>query len=189
MIQPSWICCASVSPAGERRLIWLEGRELDCTARAEPLLGAVFWLGNGPDHHDRCLPPRRLQRLGQVRYPGLPNAFSGFHPDAFGALAGFCCGRAASLLLLTPPGRRGRPTRIRDRQGGWLPSRRMPDGPVRGSSPRLVRLLAGDPAPSGSCVQWQAWHPSMRAGHWEWIRPGLPPSTRCCTAIADDPWC
>ena len=36
----------------------------------------------------RCLPPGVCSRLGQECDTLVFNAFSGFHPDAFGALAG-----------------------------------------------------------------------------------------------------
>ena len=40
----------ALARAGERRLIWLEGEEADCIARAETLLGErIFWVGAGPE--------------------------------------------------------------------------------------------------------------------------------------------
>src|SRR5690606_17510658 len=93
----------TLAHAGERRLIWLEGDEADCIARAEPLLdGAIFWLGEGPARHGPVPSAKALQRLGQECDTLVFNAFSGFHPDAFGALVGTL--RAGGLLLLlTPP--------------------------------------------------------------------------------------
>ena len=149
----------SLARAGERRLIWLEGREVDCIARAEPLLGgAVFWLGNGPDHHAPLPAAKALQRLGQECDTLVFNAFSGFHPDAFGALAGTL--RAGGLLLLLTPPREAWPAypdpdRQRlvaqpedaGRAGQWFIS-------------RLVRLLAGDPALSlDPASSGEPWHP------------------------------
>jgi len=93
----------TLAHAGERRLIWLEGDEADCIARAEPLLdGAIFWLGEGPAHHGPVPAAKALQRLGQECDTLVFNAFSGFHPDAFGALAG-TLQAGGLLLLLTPP--------------------------------------------------------------------------------------
>ena len=93
----------ALARTGERRLIWLEGHEADCITRTEPLLGeAVFWLGDGPACHKPLPAAKALQRLGQECDTLVFNAFSGFHPDAFGALAGTL--RAGGLLLLlTPP--------------------------------------------------------------------------------------
>ena len=93
----------ALAHAGERRLLWLEGEEADCIARAEALLGdAVFWLGEGPARYAPQPAAKALQRLGQECDTLVFNAFSGFHPDAFGALAGTL--RAGGLLLLlTPP--------------------------------------------------------------------------------------
>lgn len=79
----------AIAHAGERRLIWLEGEEDDCIVRAESLLwGEVFWLGQGPERHAPQPAAKALQRLGQECDTLVFNAFSGFHPDAFGALAG-----------------------------------------------------------------------------------------------------
>ncbi|MGE6180814.1 tRNA(Met) cytidine acetyltransferase TmcA [Aeromonas salmonicida] len=148
----------TLAHAGERRLIWLEGDEADCITRAEPLLdGAIFWLGEGPAHHGPVPTAKALQRLGQECDTLVFNAFSGFHPDAFGALAGTL--RAGGLLLLlTPP---------RERWPAWPDPDRIrlvaqPEEASRaghGFIARLVRLLTGDPAlsllPPTSPQPWQ----------------------------------
>ncbi len=60
----------SLARAGERRLIWLEGEEADCIARAEPLLGeAVFWLGNGPERHGPLPAPRHCSGSARSATP------------------------------------------------------------------------------------------------------------------------
>lgn len=130
---------------GERRLIWLEGEQTDCIARADALLGeAVFWLGEGPVCHNPLPAAKALQRLGQECDTLVFNAFSGFHPDAFGALAGTL--RAGGLLLLLTPPRAQWP--------GYPDSDRVrlvarPEEAAQaghGFIARLVRLLEGDPA-------------------------------------------
>ncbi|MFQ2367896.1 tRNA(Met) cytidine acetyltransferase TmcA [Aeromonas enteropelogenes] len=130
---------------GERRLIWLEGEEADCIARANALLGeAVFWLGEGPACHNPLPAAKALQRLGQECDTLVLNAFSGFHPDAFGALAGTL--RAGGLLLLLTPPRAqwpGYPDPDRVRLVA-RPEEAAQAG--HGFIARLVRLLEGDPA-------------------------------------------
>ncbi|WP_421203686.1 tRNA(Met) cytidine acetyltransferase TmcA [Aeromonas enteropelogenes] len=130
---------------GERRLIWLEGEEADCIARADALLGeAVFWLGEGPACHNPLPAAKALQRLGQECDTLVLNAFSGFHPDAFGALAGTL--RAGGLLLLLTPPRAqwpGYPDPERVRLVA-RPEEAAQAG--HGFIARLVRLLEGDPA-------------------------------------------
>lgn len=130
---------------GERRLIWLEGEEADCIARADALLGeAVFWLGEGPVCHNPLPAAKALQRLGQECDTLVLNAFSGFHPDAFGALAGTL--RAGGLLLLLTPPRAqwpGYPDPDRVRLVA-RPEEAAQAG--HGFIARLVRLLEGDPA-------------------------------------------
>ncbi|MGL4249167.1 MAG: tRNA(Met) cytidine acetyltransferase TmcA [Aeromonas sp.] len=144
--------------AGERRLIWLEGEETDCISRAEPLLGEqLFWLGEGPECYAPQPAAKALQRLGQECDTLVFNAFSGFHPDAFGALVGTL--RAGGLLLLlTPPRERWPawpdPDRIRLVAQSEEASRAG-----HGFIARLVRLLEAHPALSLSlplCVEpWQ----------------------------------
>ncbi|WP_421202354.1 tRNA(Met) cytidine acetyltransferase TmcA [Aeromonas enteropelogenes] len=130
---------------GERRLIWLEGEQTDCIARADALLGeAVFWLGEGPACHNPLPAAKALQRLGQECDTLVLNAFSGFHPDAFGALAGTL--RAGGLLLLLTPPRAqwpGYPDPDRVRLVA-RPEEAAQAG--HGFIARLVRLLEGDPA-------------------------------------------
>lgn len=130
---------------GERRLIWLEGEQTDCIARADALLGeAVFWLGEGPACHNPLPAAKALQRLGQECDTLVLNAFSGFHPDAFGALAGTL--RAGGLLLLLTPPRVQWPG-YPDPDRGRLVAR--PEEAAQaghGFIARLVRLLEGDPA-------------------------------------------
>ncbi len=145
--------------AGERRLIWLEGEEADCIARAQSLLGeTVFWLGAGPECYAPQPAAKALQRLGQECDTLVFNAFSGFHPDAFGALAGTL--RAGGLLLLLTPPRESWPA--------WPDPDRIrlvaqPEEAGRaghGFIARLVRLLTGDPALSlDPPVCPQPWQP------------------------------
>ncbi|MEL3927864.1 GNAT family N-acetyltransferase [Aeromonas enteropelogenes] len=143
---------------GERRLIWLEGEQTDCIARADALLAeAVFWLGEGPVCHNPLPAAKALQRLGQECDTLVLNAFSGFHPDAFGALAGTL--RAGGLLLLLTPPRAqwpGYPDPDRVRLVA-RPEEAAQAG--HGFIARLVRLLEGDPAlsllPPADGEPWQ----------------------------------
>lgn len=148
----------ALARVGERRLIWLEGEEADCIARAEPLLGeAVFWLGHGPAQYAPLPAAKALQRLGQECDTLVFNAFSGFHPDAFGALAGTL--RAGGLLLLLTPPREHwaaypDPDRLR-----LVAQPEDADQAGHGFIARLVRLLAEDPAlsacPPAVIEPWQ----------------------------------
>jgi len=162
----------ALAHAGERRLIWLEGEEADCIARAETLLGeTVFWLGAGPECYAPQPAAKALQRLGQECDTLVFNAFSGFHPDAFGALAGTLCA-GGLLLLLTPP---------RAQWPSWPDPDRIrlvaqPEEAGRaghGFIARLVRLLEGDPALSLEppvCSQlWQPIGPERRLS-WDQAR-------------------
>ncbi|WP_457939361.1 tRNA(Met) cytidine acetyltransferase TmcA [Aeromonas veronii] len=149
----------ALARAGERRLIWLEGEEAECIARAQSLLGeTVFWLGAGPESYAPQPAAKALQRLGQECDTLVFNAFSGFHPDAFGALAGTLCA-GGLLLLLTPP---------RAQWPAWPDPDRIrlvaqPEEAGRaghGFIARLVRLLEGDPALSlEPPVCSQPWQP------------------------------
>ena len=130
---------------GERRLIWLEDDEADCIARAEALLGeAVFWLGDGPAQYSPLPATKALQRLGQECDTLVFNAFSGFHPDAFGALAGTL--RAGGLLLLLTPPRAQWPTYQDPDRLRLVAQPEDVDRAGHGFIARLVRLLEGDPA-------------------------------------------
>lgn len=148
----------ALARTGERRLIWLEGDEADCITRAEALLSGVsYWLGDGPSEHSPQPAAKALQRLGQECDTLVFNTFSGFHPDAFGALAGTL--RAGGLLLLLTPPRAQWPA--------WPDPDRVrlvaqPEDMVlagHGFLARLVRLLAGDPAleltPPATATPWQ----------------------------------
>ncbi|MFB2832289.1 tRNA(Met) cytidine acetyltransferase TmcA [Aeromonas jandaei] len=149
----------ALARAGERRLIWLEGEEAECIARAQSLLGEhIFWLGAGPECYAPQPAAKALQRLGQECDTLVFNAFSGFHPDAFGALAGTL--RAGGLLLLLTPPRAQWPA--------WPDPDRIrlvaqPEEAGRaghGFIARLVRLLEGDPALSlEPPVCSQPWQP------------------------------
>ena len=155
----------ALAHGGERRLIWLEGVEADCIARAEPLLGeAVFWLGEGPERYAPLPAAKALQRLGQECDTLVLNAFSGFHPDAFGALAGTL--RAGGLLLLLTPPRAQWPT-YPDPDRLRLVAQPEDAGRAgHGFIARLVRLLAGDPALSLS--------PPTGVEPWQPLGPGRP---------------
>ncbi|ENY73927.1 hypothetical protein G114_00745 [Aeromonas diversa CDC 2478-85] len=131
--------------AGERRLIWLEGEEQECIAKTREWLdGHIVWLGEGPAEHSPLPAAKALRYLGRECDTLVCNAFSGFHPDAFGALSGTL--RAGGLLLLlTPPRARwpiyADPDRLR-----------LIADPVdlprcgQGFIERMVRLLSQDPA-------------------------------------------
>ncbi|MGL5450933.1 MAG: tRNA(Met) cytidine acetyltransferase TmcA [Aeromonas sp.] len=144
---PSAVTCLreALARAGERRLIWLEGEEAECIERAKGLLGKqIFWLGAGPACYAPQPAAKALQRLGQECDTLVFNGFSGFHPDAFGALAGTLCA-GGLLLLLTPP---------RASWPSWPDPDRVrlvaePEDAHRagyGFIARLVRVLQDDPA-------------------------------------------
>ena len=155
----------ALAHGGERRLIWLEGVEADCIARAEPLLGeAVFWLGEGPERYAPLPAAKALQRLGQECDTLVLNAFSGFHPDAFGALAGTL--RAGGLLLLLTPPRAQWPTYPDPDRLRLVAQPEEADRAGHGFIARLVRLLAGDPALSLS--------PPTGVEPWQPLGPGRP---------------
>ncbi|PJG57940.1 tRNA(Met) cytidine acetyltransferase TmcA [Aeromonas cavernicola] len=149
----------ALASVGERRLVWLEGEEADCVARAQLLLGqTIFWVGQGPARYAPYPAAKALQRLGQECDTLVFNGFSGLHPDAFGALAGTL--RAGGLLLLlTPP---------REQWPSWpdpdrvrlvaLPEQAAQAG--HGFIARLVRVLTQDPACSLELPYVvEHWHP------------------------------
>lgn len=158
----------ALAHAGERRLVWLEGEEADCIARTIPLLGeAIFWLGEGPACYAPLPAAKALQRLGQECDTLVFNAFSSFHPDAFGALAGTL--RAGGLLLLLTPPRQQWPT-YPDPDRLRLVAQPEDAGRAgHGFIARLVRLLAGDPALSLV--------PAVRSEPWQPLGPARPLST------------
>ncbi|MGL5948639.1 MAG: tRNA(Met) cytidine acetyltransferase TmcA [Aeromonas sp.] len=94
---------------GERRLLWLEGEEAALVAAVDVWLeqalnacDTLCWCGEGPAARTPLMAKKALQKLGASCDVLVFNAFSGLHPDAFGALAGTL--RAGGLLLLlTPP--------------------------------------------------------------------------------------
>ena len=149
----------ALARTGERRLIWLEGLEADCITRAEPLLGeAVFWLGDGPACHGPLPAAKALQRLGQECDTLVFNAFSGFHPDAFGALAGTL--RAGGLLLLLTPPRETWPAYPDPDRLRLVAQPEDAKLAGHGFIARLVRLLTGDPALSlNPPVGGESWCP------------------------------
>ncbi|OCA62549.1 hypothetical protein A9R10_10420 [Aeromonas piscicola] len=158
----------ALTHAGERRLIWLEGDEADCIARAEALLGGViYWLGEGPACHGPVPAAKALQRLGQECDTLVFNAFSGFHPDAFGALAGTL--RAGGLLLLLTPPRAQWPEYPDPDRVRLVARPEEAERAGHGFIARLVHLLAGDPAlsllPPTSPEPWQPIGTQRRLSH------------------------
>ena len=149
----------ALARAGERRLIWLEGEEADCIARAETLLGErIFWLGAGPECYAPQPAAKALQRLGQECDTLVFNAFSGFHPDAFGALAGTL--RAGGLLLLLTPPREIWPAWPDPDRVRLVAQQEEVSRAGHGFIARLVRLLTGDPALSlDPPIYPQPWQP------------------------------
>ena len=90
-----------------RLLLWLSGERAWASAwcQASPALcsPAVRWLGDHPPAGCQALRPEdAMALLGSECAHLVVDAWSGFHPNAFGALAGTV--RAGGLLvLLTPP--------------------------------------------------------------------------------------
>ncbi|MGY3959854.1 tRNA(Met) cytidine acetyltransferase TmcA [Aeromonas popoffii] len=158
----------ALARAGERRLVWLEGDEADCIARAEALLGGIiYWLGEGPACHEPVPAAKALQRLGQECDTLVFNAFSGFHPDAFGALAGTL--RAGGLLLLLTPPRAQWPEYPDPDRVRLVAQPEEADRAGHGFIARLVHLLADDPAlsllPPHSLAPWQPIGALRRLSH------------------------
>ncbi len=94
-----------------RRLLHLCGEAEDCRHQALQLLHslapeAALWIGNEAPSGITALTNRQaLQRLGGEISLLVYDAFSGFDPDAFGALSGTLCGGGLLLLLSPPPDR------------------------------------------------------------------------------------
>ncbi|MFM4720163.1 tRNA(Met) cytidine acetyltransferase TmcA [Aeromonas bivalvium] len=150
--------------AGERRLVWLEGSESETMAAALGwLCGDIFWLGEGPAEYAPQPAAKALRRLGQECDTLVFNGFSGFHPDAFGALAGTL--RAGGLLiLLTPPRAEWPGFADPDRLRLVSTPEELPRA-GHGFIARLARLLPNDPALSLTLAEGRdTWQP-IRAEH------------------------
>ncbi|MFD1007717.1 tRNA(Met) cytidine acetyltransferase TmcA [Oceanisphaera ostreae] len=92
--------------SGERRMIVLAGSESWAIAQAIRLIhntsSRQLWLGQASTNH-ACLPINKFQTaLGQEYDSLIFNAFSGLHPDAFGAATGTLVA-GGLMLLLCPP--------------------------------------------------------------------------------------
>ena len=91
-----------------RRLLLLSGEPTGCRQQASQIVqalepGSLLWVGNqSPSDIQTLSNAQALQRLGEEVDLLVYDAFSGFDPDAFGALSGTLRG-GGLLLLLTPP--------------------------------------------------------------------------------------
>ncbi|MAL97454.1 MAG: hypothetical protein CL583_03295 [Alteromonadaceae bacterium] len=125
-------------PARERRLVWVRGSEQSTRQWTRDALSVsaaakTCWVGAGG-----LRPDQARAQLGQEHETLVWDARAGFHPDAFGALAGTLVGGGV-LFLLTP---------LADE---W-PFYSDPDYGRMGSTPgkksylaRLAHLLENDP--------------------------------------------
>lgn len=92
----------------QRRLVWLSGEAPEVCAQAIQLLqrqpqAVIHWHGEGAPAGVRVSHRREaFQQLGRECEVLVFNAWSGFDPDAFGALTGTLRG-GGLLFLLTPP--------------------------------------------------------------------------------------
>ncbi len=93
---------------GHRRLLLLCGAPEVCRAQAHQMLRVLaaetpLWVGDlAEDGCESLRNPQARERLGGEHDLLVYDAFCGFDPDAFGALAGTLRG-GGLLLLLTPP--------------------------------------------------------------------------------------
>lgn len=91
-----------------RRLLVLSGERVWCQTEAHALIETLnvadtLWVGQGgPDGIDTLVNRQALERLGGETGLLIYDTFSGFDPDAFGALSGTLRG-GGLLLLLAPP--------------------------------------------------------------------------------------
>ncbi|MCU7920726.1 MAG: GNAT family N-acetyltransferase [Candidatus Thiodiazotropha sp. (ex Epidulcina cf. delphinae)] len=91
-----------------RRLVVLSGKEAWCTEQAVRVAQSLnqpdsLWIGDhGPDWIQTSTNSQALEQLGGECGLLIYNAYSGFDPNAFGALSGSLRG-GGLLLLLTPP--------------------------------------------------------------------------------------
>ncbi|WP_375055806.1 tRNA(Met) cytidine acetyltransferase TmcA [Zobellella sp. DQSA1] len=88
---------------GERRLLILSGSEAWAMAQAVFLCGENrLWVGQAPLGHETQAAGKIQRYLGREYDTLVYNAYSGLHPDAFGALLGTVTA-GGLVLLLCPP--------------------------------------------------------------------------------------
>ncbi|WP_298723526.1 GNAT family N-acetyltransferase [uncultured Oceanisphaera sp.] len=91
---------------GERRLLVLSGSEAWCMSQAGRLVndadGNGLWLGQAPAGQAFCATGKFQSALGREYHHLVFNAYSGLHPDAFGATLGTVMA-GGLVLLLCPP--------------------------------------------------------------------------------------
>lgn len=93
---------------GHRRLMLLSGESNGCRQQARQVMTSLaveqsLWVGeSAPEGIETLRNPQAHERLGGELDLLIYDAFSGFDPDAFGALGGTLRG-GGLLLLLTPP--------------------------------------------------------------------------------------
>ncbi|MBM7454409.1 tRNA(Met) cytidine acetyltransferase [Oceanisphaera litoralis] len=92
---------------GERRLLVLSGNEDWAMTQARELAGRhgearTLWLGQAPADQASCAIGKFQGALGREYDSLVFNAYSGLHPDAFGAAVGTLVA-GGMLLLLCPP--------------------------------------------------------------------------------------
>lgn len=88
--------------ARQRRLVWVEGTAEDTWRWAAAALPVGFSEEICRVGMEGIRPDQARARLGQEYSVLVWDAYAGFHPDGFGALAGTLAGGGV-LLLLTPP--------------------------------------------------------------------------------------
>ncbi|MET0065652.1 MAG: GNAT family N-acetyltransferase [Candidatus Thiodiazotropha sp.] len=171
-------CREQARQAGHRHLICLAGAEAWCIDRAEHLVQtlkepASLWIGRKGDLACAALDnSRALTRLGSESALLVYNSYSGFDPDALGALSGTLRG-GGLLLLLTPP------------LADW------PEYP----DPQLQRIaVAGHELPASSrfltrLARLLDQDPSITIATPEGLRHGRLPTPEARTIPFDDPYC
>ncbi len=92
---------------GERRLLVLSGSEAWAMNQARRLVGShcearSLWLGQAPADQESCAIGKFQGALGREYDSLVFNAYSGLHPDAFGAAIGAVMA-GGIVLLLCPP--------------------------------------------------------------------------------------
>lgn len=93
-----------LAATGQRRLLLLSGEQEWAMTRAQQLIGSshCLWLGEAPLGQLAYPMQKFASQLGHEHTHLVFNAYSGLHPDAFGAAAGTLMAGGV-LILIAPP--------------------------------------------------------------------------------------